>query len=223
MSFQIAIDGPAGAGKSTIAKRVAKELGFVYVDTGAMYRAMGLNCIRNDVSVSDEEKVVELCNSAEVTISYIDGEQVVSLNGENVNGFIRTPEVGEAASAISVYKDVRSKLVALQQNITGTKNVIMDGRDIATAVLPNADVKVYLDADVNVRAKRRFDELVEKGDNPDFEEILSQMKDRDYRDTHRENSPLTRVPEATYVDSSYMSIDEVVDNIISLAKGKMNE
>ena len=223
MSFQIAIDGPAGAGKSTIAKRVAKELGFVYVDTGAMYRAMGLNCIRNDVSVSNEEKVVELCNSAEVTISYIDGEQVVSLNGENVNGFIRTPEVGEAASAISVYKDVRSKLVALQQNITGTQNVIMDGRDIATAVLPNADVKVYLDADVNVRAKRRFDELVEKGDNPNFEEILSQMKDRDYRDTHRENSPLTRVPEATYVDSSYMSIDEVVDNIISLAKGKMNE
>ena len=223
MSFQIAIDGPAGAGKSTIAKRVAKELGFVYVDTGAMYRAMGLNCIRNDVSVNDEEKVVELCNSAEVTISYIDGEQVVSLNGENVNGFIRTPEVGEAASAISVYKDVRSKLVALQQNITGTQNVIMDGRDIATAVLPNADVKVYLDADVNVRAKRRFDELVEKGDNPNLEEILSQMKDRDYRDTHRENSPLTRVPEATYVDSSYMSIDEVVDNIISLAKGKMNE
>ena len=223
MSFQIAIDGPAGAGKSTIAKRVAKELGFVYVDTGAMYRAMGLNCIRNDVSVSNEEKVVELCNSAEVTISYIDGEQVVSLNGENVNGFIRTPEVGEAASAISVYKDVRSKLVALQQNITGTQNVIMDGRDIATAVLPKADVKVYLDADVNVRAKRRFDELVEKGDNPNFEEILSQMKDRDYRDTHRENSPLTRVPEATYVDSSYMSIDEVVDNIISLAKGKMNE
>ena len=213
MSYQIAIDGPAGAGKSTIAKLVSKELGFVYVDTGAMYRAMALNCLENGVDKDDEASVVALVSKTDVSIKYIDGEQAVFLNGENVNGRIRTPEVGNFASAISVYGEVRKKLVDLQQKLALSENVVMDGRDIGSVVLPNADLKIYLDADVNVRAKRRFDELVQKGEAPSFDTILEEMKERDYRDTHRDNSPLVRVPDAVYVDSSYMTIEEVKDAI----------
>ena len=214
MSYQIAIDGPAGAGKSTIAKLVAKELNFVYVDTGAMYRAMALYCVKEGVSKDDEQAVVNLCKTADVSIRYIDGEQAVFLNGENVNGLIRTPAVSDAASMVSTYKEVREKLVELQRSLTDTENVVMDGRDIASVVLPNADLKIYLDADVEVRAKRRYDELVAKGENPDLNEILSGVKERDYRDMHRDNSPLTRVPEAVYVDSSHMSVEEVKNTII---------
>ncbi len=214
MSYQIAIDGPAGAGKSTIAKLVAKELNFVYVDTGAMYRAMALYCVKEGVSKDDEKAVVDLCRTADVSIRYIDGEQAVFLNGENVNGLIRTPAVSDAASMVSTYKEVREKLVELQRSLTDTENVVMDGRDIASVVLPNADLKIYLDADVEVRAKRRYDELVAKGEDPDYDEILSGVRERDYRDMHRDNSPLTRVPEAVYVDSSYMSIEEVKNTII---------
>ena len=213
MSYQIAIDGPAGAGKSTIAKLVSKELGFVYVDTGAMYRAMALNCLNNGIDKNDEESVVALCEKTDVSIKYMDGEQAVFLNGENVNGLIRTPEVGNVASSISVYGKVREKLVSLQQSLAVSENVVMDGRDIGSVVLPNADLKIYLDADVNVRAKRRFDELVQKGEAPSFDTILEEMKERDYRDTHRDNSPLVRVPDAVYVDSSYMTIEEVKDAI----------
>lgn len=224
MSYQIAIDGPAGAGKSTIAKAVAKKLEFVYVDTGAMYRALGLYCIKNGVPADNEDMVCTLCGKATVSISYLDGEQQIFLDGENVSREIRQPEVGDMASAISVYKPVREKMVKLQQELAASTNVIMDGRDIASCVLPNADVKVYLDADVNVRAKRRVNELIGKGMEADFDEILEQMKERDYRDMHRENSPLVRVPEATLVDSSYMTPDEVVASIISLfEKSKGNK
>ena len=215
MSYQIAIDGPAGAGKSTIAKRVAKELSFVYVDTGAMYRAMALLCLREGVDGSDEKAVTELCDSAEVNITYIDGAQAVILNGENVNPYIRTQEVGDMASAISVYKGVREKLVKLQQELGNKENVVMDGRDIASAVLPNADLKIYLDADVKVRARRRYDELISKGQEADLATIEQEVIDRDYRDMHRENSPLVRVPEAILVDSSYMTIKEVTERILS--------
>ena len=222
MSHQIALDGPAGAGKSTIAKLVAKELNFVYVDTGAMYRALGLYCLRNSIPVLEEEKVVKFCKDADVTIKYIDGEQAVLLNGENVNGYIRTPEVGNAASAVSVYREIREKLVYLQQRLTDTEDVIMDGRDIGSVVLPNADIKIYLDADVEVRAKRRFDELEGKGEKCDYETVLEEMKDRDYRDMHRENSPLTKAEDAVIIDSSHMGIEEVKDEIIKKYKEAVN-
>ena len=215
MSYQIAIDGPAGAGKSTIAKAVSKELSFVYVDTGAMYRAMALLCIRLGLDGKDEEKVVSACEGASVEIKYKDGAQVVFLNGEDVNGFIRTQEVGDMASAVSVYKGVREKLVKLQQELAAKENVVMDGRDIASCVLPNADLKIYLDADVNIRAKRRYDELIAKGQPANLEKIVEEVKERDYRDMHRDNSPLVRVPEAILVDSSHMSIEEVKDAIIN--------
>lgn len=219
--YQIAVDGPAGAGKSTIAKMVAKELSFVYIDTGAMYRAMALLVIRNNIDINDEEKVSSLCESADVKITYQNGEQVVVLNGENVNGLIRQPEVGDAASAVSVYKRVRAYLVKLQQKLASTENVIMDGRDIGSCVLPNADVKIYLDADVKVRAKRRYDELLAKGMEADLNEIETQMIERDYRDMHRENSPLVKVEDAKVIDSSYMSIEEVKDEIIRLFRNEI--
>lgn len=215
MSYQIAVDGPAGAGKSTIAKAVAKELSFVYVDTGAMYRALALFCFRNKADKNNEEEVVKLCSKAKVTILYENGEQVVVLNGENVNGLIRTPEVGDMASAISVYGKVREMMVSLQQSLAKTTNVIMDGRDIGSVVLPNANLKIYLDADVHVRALRRVNELKEKGMETDLQEIESQMKERDYRDMHRDNSPLVKVPDAVVIDSSYMTPEDVKNAIIA--------
>ena len=223
MSFQIAIDGPAGAGKSTVAKSVAKKLKFVYVDTGAMYRAIGLNCIKNNVDIHDEESVLKLLDDTNVSIKYIDNEQAVILNGENVNGQIRTQEVGEAASVVSAYKLVREKMVALQQKLAETTDVVMDGRDIASCVLPNAQVKIYLDASVEVRAKRRYLELIEKGKEADLKVVEDEVRERDYRDMHRENSPLICVPEADIIDSSYMTIDEVVGTIVAKAQSKYDE
>ena len=223
MSFQVAIDGPAGAGKSTVAKAVAKELEFVYVDTGAMYRAIGLNCIKNGVDIHDEKAVLGILDDTDVAIKYIDKEQAVILNGENVNGQIRTQEVGEAASVVSAYKLVREKMVALQQSLAVTEDVVMDGRDIASCVLPNAQVKIYLDASVEVRAKRRYLELIEKGKDADLKTVEEEVRERDYRDMHRENSPLVRVPEAILVDSSYMTIEEVVEEIVSKVKNYKDE
>lgn len=220
MNYQIAIDGPAGAGKSTIAKLVAKELSFVYIDTGAMYRTMALLNIRAKVDLNNEDAVSKLCETADIKITYQDGEQVVILNGENVNGFIRQPEVGDAASSISVYKRVREYLVKLQQELANSENVIMDGRDIGSCVLPNAILKIYLDADVKVRAKRRYDELLQKGMEADLKEIEEQMIERDYRDMHRDNSPLTKVDDAVVIDSSYMDIEQVKDEIVRLFKEK---
>ena len=171
MSYSVAIDGPAGAGKSTIAKMVAKKLGFIYVDTGAMYRAMALHLLRKGIPATDSAAISAACEDADITIQYQNGEQVVLLNGENVNGLIRTEEVGNMASSSSTNGDVRKKLVALQQKLAKTAEVIMDGRDIGTVVLPDADVKIYLTAGSKVRAKRRFDELTAKGEICDLQKI----------------------------------------------------
>lgn len=216
MAMNVAIDGPAGAGKSTIAKAIAKKLGYVYVDTGAMYRAMALFFLRSNISKDDEAKISSVVDDINVSIKYEDGAQHVILNGEDVTGLIRTEEVGNMASATSVYGPVRTKLVALQQELAKTTDVIMDGRDIGTVVLPNADVKVFLTASVECRAKRRYDELVAKGQEADFNQIAKDIEERDYRDSHREISPLKQADDATLVDSSNMTIDEVVDTIINL-------
>lgn len=213
MSMNIAIDGPAGAGKSTIAKRLAKKLGFIYVDTGAMYRAMAYYFLQHDIDAKDEKAIAAACLDVDVTITYENGEQQVLLNGENVNGVIRNEEVGNMASSTSVYPVVRKKLVELQRQLAKSADVIMDGRDIGTCVLPDAQVKIYLTASSATRAKRRFDELSEKGVSCDLAEIEKDIIDRDYRDMHRETSPLRQAEDAVLVDSSEMNIDEVVDAI----------
>lgn len=222
MSFNVAIDGPAGAGKSTIAKRIAKQLSFIYVDTGAMYRAMALFFIRNKVKPDDMEEITKLCQEADITIEYRDGEQVVILNGENVNGYIRTEEVGNMASATSVNGYVRKKLVELQQKLAGEHNVVMDGRDIGTCVLPGAQVKIYLTASSTVRAKRRYTELVEKGVTADIKKIEEDIIERDNRDMTREISPLKQAEDAVYLDSSELTIDQVVNKILDII-GKKRE
>ncbi len=218
MSFNIAVDGPAGAGKSTIAKQVAKRLGLIYVDTGAMYRAMALYMVRMEIDVENEEGVIENCKNADITIRYENGEQVVYLNGENVNALLRKEEVSNAASKVSVIGAVRQQLVALQQKLAASSDCIMDGRDIGTCVLPNADVKIFLTASSAVRAKRRYDELTAKGEVCDLARIQADIEERDYRDMNRENSPLKQAEDAVFVDSSYMTIEEVVNTIIDIAE-----
>ena len=213
MSMNIAIDGPAGAGKSTIAKRLAKKLGFIYVDTGAMYRAMAYYFLQHNIDAKDEKAIAAACPDVDVTITYENGEQQVLLNGENVNGVIRNEKVGNMASSTSVYPVVRKKLVELQRQLAKSADVIMDGRDIGTCVLPDAQVKIYLTASSATRAKRRYDELTEKGVSCDLAEIEKDIIDRDYRDMHRETSPLRQAEDAVLVDSSEMNIDEVVDAI----------
>ena len=220
MSFNIAIDGPAGAGKSTIAKQLAKELSFIYVDTGAMYRSMALYFMRNGIAKEDEAAISDACKTVEVSIAYENGEQQVLLNGENVSKEIRKEEVGKMASATSVYKEVRKKLVELQQKLAEDKDVIMDGRDIGTCVLPNAQVKIYLTASVETRAERRYQELQEKGAACDLEVIKKDIADRDYQDMHREISPLKQAEDAILVDSSDMGIEEVVETIKNIYRKK---
>ncbi|MDD6445987.1 MAG: (d)CMP kinase [Lachnospiraceae bacterium] len=206
----IAIDGPAGAGKSTIAKKLAADLGYVYVDTGAMYRSMAYYFLTNHIDAGDEKAVEAACPDVNVTIQYVNGEQQVLLNGENVNSVIRKEEVGNMASTISVYPVVRTKLVELQRQLAAKENVIMDGRDIGTVVLPDANVKIYLTASSKVRARRRFDELTEKGISCDMSEIEKDIIDRDYRDMHRETSPLKQAEDAILLDSSDLDIEGVV-------------
>ena len=220
MAYSIAIDGPAGAGKSTIAKKIAKELSYIYVDTGAMYRAMALYFIREGIRAEEEEKINQACQNAEVTIIYENGEQQVILNGENVNGFIRTEEVGNMASATSVNGNVRKKMVELQQQLASSTDVVMDGRDIGTKVLPNANLKIYLTASSKTRAERRYKELKEKNVDCNLDTIEQDIIERDYRDMHREISPLMQAEDAVLVDSSNMNIEEVVEKIISLLKEK---
>ncbi len=222
MSHNIAIDGPAGAGKSTIAKMVAKELKFIYVDTGAMYRAMALYMVRSGIDLADESKISAACQNVDISIRYQGGEQVVLLNDENVNGLIRTEQVSQAASKTSVNADVRKKLVELQQKLASEINVVMDGRDIGTVVLPDADCKIYLTASVEVRAQRRFKEQSAKGESCDLEAIAADIRERDYRDMHREISPLKQAEDAILVDSSDMTIEEVAAKIIALFKNKQN-
>lgn len=219
--INIAIDGPAGAGKSTIAKRVAKELSYIYVDTGAMYRAMALYLHRLGISAEDTEKIAESCSGAEISIEYIDGEQVVLLGGENVNPLLRTREVSEIASKSSAVPQVRTRLVQLQQELGKKQNVVMDGRDIGTVVLPDAQVKIYLTASVDVRARRRWLELKEKGEDPVFEEIAREIEERDNRDMTREVSPLRIADDAVLVDSSAMTIEEVAEYILKIVHSRV--
>lgn len=216
MSMNIAIDGPAGAGKSTIAKRVAGELGYVYVDTGAMYRAMALHFLRAGIAPADETAIEAACDGLRVSIAYVDGEQQVLLGEENVTALLRTEEVGNMASATSVYGCVREKLVALQRELAQSTDVIMDGRDIGTCVLPKAQVKIYLTASVETRAGRRYQELVQKGVPCDLKAIEKDIAERDQRDMNRAISPLRQAEDAVLVDSSDMGIEEVVAKILEI-------
>ena len=218
MIYNIAIDGPAGAGKSTIAKKLAADLGYVYVDTGAMYRAMAYYFLQNNIAANDEAAISAACPDVNVTIEYKDGAQQVILNGENVNGVIRNEEVGNMASATSVYPVVRTKLVELQRQLAAKQSVIMDGRDIGTVVLPDANVKIYLTASSKVRAKRRYDELTAKGEKCDLDAIEQDIIDRDYRDMHRETSPLKQADDAVLLDSSDLDIDGVVAKMKEIIK-----
>lgn len=218
MGYNIAIDGPAGAGKSTVAKKIAQRKQFIYVDTGAMYRAMALYFLQEGIGGEEKEKISASCKDVDITIRYVDGEQVVFLNGENVNGRIRTEEVGNMASVTSPNPDVRKKLVELQQQLAKSADVVMDGRDIGTCVLPCADVKIYLTASVRTRAKRRYDELTAKGETCDLEEIARDIRERDERDMNRETAPLKQAEDAVLVDSSDMTIDEVVRTIAGLCR-----
>lgn len=219
-TYNIAIDGPAGAGKSTIARAVAEKLGFVYVDTGAMYRAMALYFIRRGIARTDESAISAACRDIELSIRYQDGIQQVVLNGENVSGLIRTEDVGNMASASSVYGAVRKKLLELQRELAKTSDVLMDGRDIGTCVLPVADTKIYLTASSHVRAKRRYEELLEKGQMCNLEEIEQDIIERDYRDMHRDIAPLKQAEDAVLVDTSQMTIDQVIETIIGIAVGR---
>lgn len=218
MNYSIAIDGPAGAGKSTIAKLIAKKKNFIYVDTGAMYRAMALFFLESGISADEQDKISNACKDVDVTISYENGEQIVWLNGRNVNGLIRTEEVGRMASASSVNKNVREKLVELQRALAQKESVVMDGRDIGTCVLPNANVKVYLTASSRVRAVRRYEELQAKGEVCDLDVIEKDIIERDYRDMHRDISPLKQADDAVLLDSSNMTIEEVADAVIAMCK-----
>lgn len=220
MIVNIAIDGPAGAGKSTIAKKVAKTLSFIYVDTGAMYRAMALYLLEKQVDPQDEEQIAQACRDAEITITYVNGEQKVLLNGADVTDFLRTEEVGNMASASSVNPKVRQKLVELQQKLAACQSVVMDGRDIGTVVLPDAAVKIYLTASSHTRALRRYAELQEKGEPCSLEAIEKDIEERDYRDMHRECSPLRQAEDAVLVDSSQLGIEEVVEKILEIYKEK---
>ena len=214
MGMNIAIDGPAGAGKSTIAKRLAKDLGFIYIDTGAMYRAMGYYfAVNMGIDLDNAEEVAAACSKVEVTIAYENGEQQVYVNGENLSGVIRTERGGEMASKVSVYPVVRTKLVESQQKLAQNADVIMDGRDIGTVVLPNAQVKIFLTASSLTRAKRRYDELTAKGLVCDLAEIEKDIIERDYRDMNRETSPLKQAEDAVLVDTSDLDIDGVVEVI----------
>lgn len=218
MGYNIAIDGPAGAGKSTIAKQVAKEKGFIYVDTGAMYRGLAVHFLQNGIDPQDTKEIEEACRNAEVTIGYEDGNQQIYLNGENITSRLRREEVGNMASKSSAVPKVREKLLDLQRTLAAEKDVVMDGRDIGTNVLPQADVKVFLTADARTRAKRRYDELTAKGISCNLDEIESDIRERDERDMNRETAPLKQAEDAVLIDSSHMSIPEVVSKILSLCK-----
>ncbi len=221
MSFNIAIDGPAGAGKSTIARRAAQELSFIYVDTGAMYRAITLGLMRADTDIEDAAALERALAGIEVTIDYPDGVQQVYLNGENVSGLIRTEEVSARTSACAAKPEVRAKLTDLQRELARRADVLMDGRDIGTAILPDAQLKIYLTASVQTRAERRYRELSERGEACSLEEIAKEIEERDYRDMHRETAPLMQAKDAVLVDSSDLTVEEVTERIVALARERM--
>lgn len=215
-NYNIAIDGPAGAGKSTIAKKVAQILEFIYIDTGAMYRTFALYALKKGISADDVDAIEKACNEVTVKIDYVDGKQQVFLNGGNVTDLIRSEEVGKMSSSIARFSSVREMMVNIQKNMAASSNVIMDGRDIGTVVLPNADLKIYLTASSKERAERRYKELIAKGIDCNIEEIEKDIIDRDNQDMNREVSPLKKADDAILIDSSNMSIDEVADKIIEL-------
>ena len=223
MSFNIAIDGPAGAGKSTIAKRAARELQFIYVDTGAMYRAIAYGLLQAGTDVEDGQALAEALSGMDVSIGYENGEQQVYLNGKNVSGVIRTEEVSRMASTAAAKPQVREMLKNLQQDLARRENVLMDGRDIGTMILPGAQLKIYLTASVHTRAERRYRELVERGESCSLEEIEADIRERDFRDMNRETAPLCQAEDAVLVDSSDMTIEEAVQRILALARERMQE
>ncbi len=223
MACAIAIDGPAGAGKSTIAKLLAAKMNYIYVDTGAMYRAMAVYFTQNNVNPQDEEAINKAVENVDITIEYKDGVQQVILNGENVTHLLRTEETGKMASLTSKYGSVRTKLVDLQRKLAKTTDVIMDGRDIGTTVLPDAFVKIFLTATSDARAKRRFDELSAKGEKCDYEVIKADIEKRDYEDSHRAISPLKQADDAVLVDTSDMNIEQVVAAITAVIDDKKNK
>ena len=218
MGYNVAVDGPAGAGKSTIAKLVAKEKGYIYVNTGAMYRGLAIHFLKKGINPDNKKAVADACRDAQVTIGYENGAQQIYLNGENVTAMLRTEEVGNMASKTSAIPEVRQKLLELQRSLAEEKDVIMDGRDIGTNILPEADVKIYLTASVETRAKRRFDELKAKGIECSLEEIARDIKERDERDMTREIAPLRRAEDAVLIDSSEMTITQVVEAICSYCR-----
>ncbi len=218
MGYNVAIDGPAGAGKSTIAKLVAKEKGYIYVDTGAMYRGLAIHFLKKGINPEDTQAVADACEDADVSIGYEDGVQQVYLNGENITSGLRTEEVGNMASKTSAIPKVREKLLELQRSLAREKDVIMDGRDIGTNILPDADVKIYLTASVETRAMRRYNELKEKGEDCSLEEIARDIRERDERDMNRKTAPLKQADDAILIDSSNMTIPEVVARICSCCR-----
>ncbi len=221
MSFAIAIDGPAGAGKSTAARKAAENLNFIYVDTGAMYRTIGLYMLENQVSADNEDALKNALDQIQIELKYKDGVQCMFLNGEDVSGRIRTPEVSAQASVVAAVPEVREKLLDLQRSMAASQDVIMDGRDIGTHILPDAELKIFLTASVEERARRRYLELVEKGEECNIEDIRKDIADRDYRDMHRETAPLRQAEDAVLLDTSDMTLDEVVAEITRLAKERM--
>lgn len=218
--INVAIDGPAGAGKSTVANAAAKELGYIYVDTGALYRTIALNAVRHGI-LNDTEKIETMLSDTKVELKYADGVQSVYLNGEDVSGLIRTPEISMGASVVSAIPKVRAFLLDLQRDIAKKNNVIMDGRDIATVVLPNADVKIFLFASPECRAKRRYDELIEKGESVTFDEVLDDVNKRDYQDSHREIAPLKPSEDSVMADTSELDLNGSVQLVVDIIKEKI--
>ena len=221
MHYCVALDGPAGAGKSTVAKTVAKNLEILYVDTGALYRSLALFAINNNVSCSDEENVLKILDKANVELKYVNKVQRVFLNNEDVSEKIRTPEISMGASDISAIPAVRQFLLDLQRKIARENSVIMDGRDIGTVILPDAEVKIFITASAEIRAKRRYDELIEKGQDVVYEDVLKDVIERDYNDSHRKIAPLKQADDAVLLDTSSLSLDESIDAVIEIINNKI--
>lgn len=217
----VAIDGPAGAGKSTIARAVAAELGFIYVDTGALYRAVGLYGLRKNADTTSADQMLPLLEEIKVELAYVEGEQRVLLNGEDVSQAIRVNEASMAASNVSAIPGVRSFLFDLQKNMAKTHNVVMDGRDIGTVVLPEAQVKIFLTATPEERATRRYNELLEKGQKVDFDQLLAEVKQRDYNDSHRATAPLKQAEDAVLVDTTGLDKEQSIKKILDLVRSKL--
>ena len=216
--LNIAIDGPSGAGKSTIAKEIAKRLNIIYLDTGAMYRAIGLKAVRLGIDTEDVQDVTGILDSTQIEIKYEDGVQIIYLDGEDVSTAIREHHISKAASNVSKIPAVRLKLVAMQREIAAKNNVVLDGRDITSYVLKDANNKFYLTATPEERAKRRYKELIEKGQNVDYETILADINDRDYNDTHRDFAPLTCTDDSVFIDSTELTVEQAIEKILSYIK-----